>query len=57
MAVAGDTYEWFHQALERCGLVPLCYPDIDLGLCKLWLHAKRRRGHGLFIHARMAPQF
>jgi len=57
LAGAGEIREFLDQLSKRGGRVPIDRPGNFVGLCKLWLHAECRRGHGLFVHARMASQF
>ena len=57
LAGAGEIRELLDQLSWRSGRMPIDRSGDVVGLCKLWLHAKCRRGHGLFSHARMAPQF
>ncbi len=57
LAGAGEIRELLDQLSWRSGRMPIDRSGDVVGLCKLWLHAKCRRGNGLFIHARMAPQF
>ena len=57
LAGAGEIRELLDHLSKRSRRVPIDRSGDVVGLCKLWLHAKCGRGHGLFIHARMASQF